>query len=117
MRKTQGDFQILTIWVDNILSFCSIQEGMDQLKTDLNGILDLTDISKPLKIIGIKITCRLDLICITQKNYIESILKWEGMKNCHSVKTLLDHHIVLTWNPIGEDSNCSNSFTSLIGFL
>jgi hypothetical protein len=116
-RKTQGDFQILTIWVDDILSFCSTQEGMDQLKADLNGILDLTDIGEPLKIIGIEITRRPDSICITQKNYIESILKWEGMENCHPVKTPLDHHIVLTRNPIGEDGDRSNSFASLIGSL
>jgi hypothetical protein len=90
---------------------------MDQLKADLNTILDLTDIGEPLKIIGIKITCRPDSICIMQKNYIESILKWEGMENCHPVKMLLDHHIVLTRNPIGEDADCSNSFASLIGSL
>jgi Reverse transcriptase (RNA-dependent DNA polymerase) len=67
MRKTQGDFQILTISVDNILLFYSTQKGMDQLKADLNAILDLTDIGEPLKIIGIKITCRLDSIYIMQK--------------------------------------------------
>jgi hypothetical protein len=39
------------------------------------------------------------------------------MENCHPVKMLLDHHIVLTQNPIGEDGNRSNSFTSLIGSL
>jgi hypothetical protein len=29
----------------------------------------------------------------------------------------LNHHIVLTWNPIGEDGDCSNSFISLIDSL
>jgi Reverse transcriptase (RNA-dependent DNA polymerase) len=117
VRKTQGNLQILTIWVDNILLFCTTQKGMDQLKANLNSILDLMDIGKPLKIIGIKITCRPDSICIMQKNYIESILKQEGMENCHPVKTPLDHHIVLIQNPIGEDSDHSNSFTSLIDSL
>jgi hypothetical protein len=39
------------------------------------------------------------------------------MENCHPVKTPLDHHIVLTWNSIGKDGDCSNLFTSLIGSL
>jgi hypothetical protein len=117
MRETQGDLEILTVWVNDILLFACIQKGMDDMKADLTSIMDLTDIGKPLKIIGIEITQKPDSIAIMQTNYIESILKWKGMKNCHPVKTPLDPNIVITRNPQGEDGDHQNAFASLIGLL
>jgi hypothetical protein len=117
MRQTQGDLEILTVWVDDILLFACIQKGMDDMKADLISVVDLTDIGEPLKIIGIEITRKPNSIAIMQTNYIESILKQEGMENCHPVKTPLDPNIVITRNPQGEDGDCRNAFTSLIGSL
>jgi hypothetical protein len=90
---------------------------MDNMKADLTSIVDLTDIGEPLKIIGIEITWKPDSIVIMQTNYIELILKQEGMENCHPVKMLLDPNIVITRNPQGEDGDRWNAFTSLIGLL
>jgi hypothetical protein len=39
------------------------------------------------------------------------------MENCHPVKTPLDPNIVITRNPLGEDGDHWNAFTSLIGSL
>jgi hypothetical protein len=90
---------------------------MDNMKADLTSIMDLTDIGKPLKRIGIEISQKPNSIAITQTNYIESILKWEGMENCYPVKMLLDPNIVIARNPLGEDGDCQNTFASLIGSL
>jgi hypothetical protein len=79
-RQTQGNLEILTVWVDDILLFACIQKGMDDMKADLTSVVDLTDIGEPLKIIGIEITWKPDSIAITQTNYIESILKREGIR-------------------------------------
>jgi hypothetical protein len=117
MRETQGDLEILTVWVNNILLLACIQKGMDDMKADLTSIVDLMDIGKPWKIIGIEITQKPDSIAITQTNYIELILKWKGMENCHPVKMLLDPNIVITRNPQGEDGDHQNAFASLIGSL
>ena len=49
---------------------------MTFLKTNLNSIFNLTDIGKPNKIVGIEIMCKANSsIFISQKHYIESILK------------------------------------------
>jgi hypothetical protein len=117
MRQTQGDLEILTVWVNDILLFACIQKGMDNMKADLTSVVDLMDIGKPLKIIGIEITWKPDSIAIMQTNYIELILKQKGMENCHPVKMLLDPNIVITRNPQGEDEDHWNAFASLIGSL
>jgi hypothetical protein len=117
MRETQGNLEILTVWVNNILLFACIQKGMDNMKADLTSIVDLTDIGEPLKIIGIEITWKPNSIAIMQTNYIELILKQEGMENCHPVKMPLDPNIVIARNPLGKDGDHQNAFTSLIGSL
>jgi hypothetical protein len=34
-RETQGNLEILTVWVNDILLFACIQKGMDDMKADL----------------------------------------------------------------------------------
>ena len=81
-------------------------EKMTNLKVELNSTFDLTDIGEPNKIVGIEITRRANgSIFISQKQYIESILKQEGMLNASPVKTPLDPKILLESNPEGEEGN------------
>src|ERR1700724_1912104 len=91
---------------------------MTNLKAELKSIFDLTDIGEPNKIVGIEITHRGDSsIIIGQKNYIESILEREGMKNANPVKNPLDPKIILKPNPEGEEGDRSNMSACLIGSL
>jgi hypothetical protein len=91
---------------------------MTNLKTQLNSMFDLTDIGEPNKIIGIEITRKANnSIFICQHQYIESILKREGMMNASPVKTPLDLKTILEPNPEGEEGNRSNAFACLIGSL
>jgi len=90
---------------------------MTHLKAELKLVFDLTNIGKPNKIIGIEITHWGDSIIICQKNYIESILKQEGMSEAHPAKNPLDPKIILKPNPEGENGDRSNVFACLIGSL
>ena len=70
---------IVTIWVDDLLSFISNDEIMVRVKEYIKSTWETTDIGKPTKIIGIEITLRENSISISQQNYITDILQQEHM--------------------------------------
>jgi uncharacterized protein YuzE len=108
---------IITVWVDDLLLFATSDELMQQTKSDLCTEWEITDLGEPTKIIGIEITQAEDSITISQKVYIESILKREGLSEINSVTTPLDPNIKLEPNPDGSEGNRSNSFARLLGEL
>jgi len=69
------------------------------------------------KIVGIKIMMSKDLIAISQRQYIKSILKKEGLEQSNPVAMPLDPNVPLEPNPEGNEGNRSNSFTRLLGEL
>ena len=118
IRRNGNDLEIITVWVNDLLLFTTSDNLMTSLKINLNAIFNLTDIGEPNKIIRIEITRKANSsIFISQKHYIESILKREGMLNASPVKTPLDLKTVLESNPEGEEGNQSNAFACLIGSL
>jgi Reverse transcriptase (RNA-dependent DNA polymerase) len=90
---------------------------MSNLKNELKSVFELTDLGGLSKIVGIEITQTLNLITITQKQYILSILQSEGMQDANPVSTPLDTNIKLEHNLDGSVSDQSNSFAMLIGKL
>jgi transposase InsO family protein len=117
IRGSGDDLELITVWVDDLLIFTTSDECMTKLKQDLNSVFELTDLGEPNKIVGIEITQTPDSITISQKQYIESILRREGMENCNPVSTPLDPNIKLEPNPEGSTGDRSNSYASLIGSL
>ena len=118
IRRNGEDLEIITVWVNDLLLFMNSNEKITNLKVELNSMFDLTDIGESNKIVGIKIThCANSSIFISQKQYIKSILKREGMLNASPVKTPLDLKILLESNPEGEKGNRSNAFARLISSL
>jgi hypothetical protein len=90
---------------------------MRHLKEELKGTFDVTDLGKPSKIVGIEITHHADSISISQKVYIDSILRKYKMENANPVSTPLDPNTKLTPNEDGREPNRSNEYASLIGSL
>jgi hypothetical protein len=87
------------------------------MKKDLCSEWEMTDLGEPSKIIGIEITCGKDSLTISQKKYIENILKREGMDRANSVSTPLDPNIQLGPNPDGNQGDRSNMFARILGEL
>jgi hypothetical protein len=87
---------------------------MEQTKSDLRTALEMTDLGKPTKIIGVKITQTNDTITLSQKVYVESILECKGLSEINSVATPLDPNIKSVPNPNGNKGNQSNSFARLL---
>ena len=57
------------------------------------------------------------MITISQRQYIESILRKEGLEQSNPVAMPLDLNAPLEPNPEGNEGNCSNSFVRLLGEL
>ena len=115
--RTGEDFSIVTVWVDDILIFATTIDLRDKTIADIEAEWEVTNIGKPTKIVGIEITTTPDSIAILSRQYIESILRKEGMDSSDSISTPLDLNVALVPNPEGENGSCSNSFARLLGEL
>ena len=112
-----GEFAIITVWVDDLLLFAMSIKLMNKMKMDIKAKWEVTDLGEPSKIIGIEITMSKDSIVISQRKYIESILKKEGLEHANPVGMPLDPNTPLEPNPEGNEGDCSNSFARLLGEL
>ena len=117
MKERNDELVIITVWVDDLLIFGTSNKCIEQTKSDLRTQWEVTDLGEPTKIIGIEITHTENCIKISQRLYVEAILKREGMSNANSVTTPLDTNIKLEPNPEGNEGNRSNSFAKFIGEL
>jgi len=59
------DFTIITVWVDDLLIYATTIKLRDKARADIECEWEVTDLGKPTKIIGIKITRTLDSIMIS----------------------------------------------------
>ena len=111
------EFAIITVWVDDLLLFTTTIRLMNKMKLDIRAEWEVTDLGEPSKIVGIEITQSRDSIAISQRQYIESILRKEGLKRSNPVAMPLDPNTPLKLNPEGNEGNRSNSFARLLGEL
>ena len=71
----------------------------------------------PRKIVGISIHQTPDGISISQKQNIDKILQKQGLTKAQTVQMPLDPKVKIVPNPEGNDGDCSNSYTQLLGEL
>jgi hypothetical protein len=117
VRHNGDDVAMLTVWVDNLLLFASLDATLKSIKAQLCTEWEITDLGEPAKIVGIEITRTRDGIKISQEKYIDSILKREGMESANPVATPMDTNDKLEPNPDGTEGNRSNSYARLLGEL
>jgi hypothetical protein len=116
-RDETGHTEIITVWVDDLLLFASSTERMNITKDELRSVWEVTDLGEPAKIVGIEIEIKDDSITISQRKYIEDILKREGMDQANDVGMPMDPNVKLQPNPDTNEPNRSNSFARLLGEL
>jgi hypothetical protein len=117
IRQDSEGSEIVTVWVDDLMLFASSAELNARTKAHLRAEWEMTDMGEPTKIVGIEITRSKDAISISQKCYIENILKQQGMQDANPVGMPMDPNKKLEPNPDGGDGNRSNSFAKLLGEL
>lgn len=100
--------------VNDLLLFASSNRLIEQMKRDLHSKWKMTNLREPTKIVAIEITLKPDPITLSQKQYIEGILKQEGMDKVNLVLTPMDPKEKLEPNPDGGKGNQSNSYVRLL---
>jgi hypothetical protein len=115
--RANGGLEIITVWVNNLLLFAMSEELMAKMKENLRTKWEVTDLGKPVKIIGIKITRKERSITISQEHYINTILEKEGMQCANPVAMPMDPNDLLEPNPDGNEGDHSNSYVHALGKL
>jgi len=114
IHRVDKDFVIITVWVDDMLTFATTVELKNKAKADVESEWETTNLRVPSKIVGIELMISPDLIFISSNRYIDTILLREGLGRMNTVSTPLDPNIMLVPNPEGNDGDRSNSFASLL---
>ena len=57
IRRKDGNIEIITIWVDDLLLFTNATDMMTLLKWELQTLFEVTNMGEPSKIVGIEIKC------------------------------------------------------------
>ena len=99
------DFVIVTVWVDDLLLFAMQDRLIEHTKAGLEAEWELTNLGKPVKIVGIEIEMGDHYVMISQCRYLESILHKERMEKANLVGTPLDPGIALEPNPDGNEGD------------
>ena len=95
LRETDRDFEILMIWVDDILSMANNRLGNDRVETDLGGKFEINSLGRPSKLLGMQINIDPSnhSISISQTSYIDMLLKKFGLDQANPVTTPLDPNV------------------------
>ncbi len=117
IKRKNDEVAIITIWVDNLLLFTGSNQIMNEMKKDLCSQWEVTNLGEPSKIIGIEITRSDDVIMISQKRSMESILTRQGLEEANPVSTPLDLKVKIKPNPEGNEGDKSNTYAQLLGEL
>src|SRR6202453_3692744 len=104
-RKDGHTFETITVWVDDLLLFASTEKSIIKIRDELRSEWSITDLGEPSKIVGIEITCGKDSITISQKKYIENILRKEKMEYANPVAMPMDPNLRLEPNKDGNQRN------------
>ena len=70
IRHQGTDFEIVTVWVDNLLIFSTSDSCMQSTKKEITDHWQVTDLREPSKIIGIEITHGTQSICYEWTSHI-----------------------------------------------
>jgi hypothetical protein len=88
---------------------------MEKMKDDVHSEWEVTNLGEPTRIVGIEITRTENSITISQKQYIDTILKREGLEQANPVSMPMDPNIKLQPNSDGNEGNRSNSYAKVLG--
>jgi len=82
---------IIAVYVDDMSLFAERIETIQQLKQQLKGKYEMTDLGEMKRFLGIEITRdrKVRTIRLNQERYIDEVLQRFGMENCKPMKTPL----------------------------
>jgi transposase InsO family protein len=128
LRHQGKEFDMLLVWVDDIISIASNTARNDIVEQDLGGKFEIKALGRPKMLLGMGISQNPEdhSIKLFQTAYVDSLLKKHGLEDANPVSTpmdpntKLDHDPNNTNDPVTEgdlSERASASYATLIGSL
>lgn len=116
-KVEKGILLIVAVYVDDKLILSKSREAINQLKSQLAGQYDLSDLGEAQWILGMEIIRDRDkgTIELSQTRYVESILDRFGMQDGRSVSTPIETNLKLT--KLTEPEIEARAYQSALGAL
>src|SRR5579859_4810537 len=125
LKEEGNKFSIVIVWVDDILAIASDSKVNDEVEEALKSKYKIKVIGEPTLLLGIHIDRDREkgTIKLSQKHYIERLLKRFGMEDANTVTTPVDINVVpLLYESQGDTDSGENqrgslAFATVIGSL
>ena len=128
LRHQGEEFDILLVWVDDIISIASSTTRNDAVEQDLSGKFEIKALGQPKMLLGMGIYQNPEdnSIKLFQTAYVNSLLKKHGLEDANPVSTPMDPNTKLNHDPNNPNDpvterdlseHTSASYAMLIGLL
>jgi hypothetical protein len=128
LRRQGEEFDMLLVWVDDIISIASNTTRNNIVEQDLGGKFEIKALGRPKMLLGMGISQNPEdhSIKLFQTAYINSLLKKHGLEDANPVSTPLDPNTKLDLDPNDPNESetqgesperASASYATLIGSL
>ena len=107
---------LVGIYVDDLIIAGSSEEQINKFKEEMMGAFETTDLGLLNSYLGMEIKQSTSSIFLSQRTYMNHILKTFKMSDCNSIKMLIEVHFKLQKDTEGKQV-CLTNFRSLIGSL
>ena len=115
-KGSEKEKLIVGIYVDDLIITGSSEEQINKFKAEMMGTFEMTDLGLLNSYLGMEIRQSTDIIFLSQRAYLNHILKVFKMNDCNAIKTPMEVHLKLQRETEGKQVNSTN-FRSLIGSL
>lgn len=113
-----GKPTFVLIYVDDILIVSSDRRKEAHIKEKLSRVFKVKDMEPAKYCLGLEIRRDNDKISLSQKGYINEILRRFGMQDCHPISTPIAYGSKLTREPdVRDDGEPSYPYQELVGAL
>ncbi|CAH2109110.1 unnamed protein product [Euphydryas editha] len=105
----------IAVWVDDLILLTSNKVERNKIKNKLMQYLEMKDLGKASRCVGLNITRDGDTIMIDQGKYIRDVLTKFGMSDCKPCKTPIE--VGLKFTQSAEDEEMDYPYQQAIGCL
>ncbi len=115
---SKGKDQLLAVYVDDLVLATKTEDQMAKMKNKLSDNFKMKDLGRLHHLLGVKVERADDgAILLSQKHYVDAILKRLDFEDCRPVGTPADPNVVLVANDGNSQPADSTSYQQLVGSL
>lgn len=119
IKKENEKLTYIALYVDDFFIFSNNENEVERVKKELSSNFKIKDLGEAKNCLGMKIIQDKEkgIIKLSQKNYIDAIVKRFNMSECKTVKTPMDVNSKFEDENLGLSNNSNFPYRNLIGNL